>query len=88
VPKEFILDVSELEAPEPFERIIAIVRELKSNQYLKVFHRKEPYPLYEVLIENGYCYRVIREQQADYCILIWLKSDHSTTEYCNTYSNL
>lgn len=82
MPKEFFLDVSELEAPEPFERIIAIVRELTLGQYIKVLHRKEPFPLYDVLTENGFEYCVVQLNQPQFCIFIWLASDQGTANFC------
>ena len=83
MPKELFLDVSELEAPEPFEQISAIIQDLAANQYLKIVHRKEPFPLYDMIRELGFNYRVVKTHQPDYCILIWLASDLSTAEFCH-----
>jgi len=82
VPQQIYIDVSELEAPEPFEQIMPLVRSLQINQYIKVLHRKEPFPLYEILLENGYNYRAIPVNSGQYWIVIWISSDNKTAEFC------
>jgi len=40
VCKELLLDVSELEAPEPLTQIIDLLNTLEQHSYLRVIHRK------------------------------------------------
>lgn len=53
-----ILDVSELEAPEPMRKILTSLTQLQQGQCLLVLHRKEPIPLYPKLIDIGFKYLV------------------------------
>lgn len=48
------IDVSSLEPPEPMTEILSALSQLNACQYLKIIHRRQPYPLYEKLVENGY----------------------------------
>lgn len=67
---ELELDVSTLEPPEPFERILDALIDLKHGDWLRVHHRREPFPLYDVLRRGGYCWRTERlGDSVD--ILIW-----------------
>jgi len=52
------LDVSELPAPEPFQRIMEILLGMTSGEYLKVVHRKQPLLLYKPLSQQGFSYHV------------------------------
>ncbi len=53
---QIYLDVSKLEPPQPMTEIITALAQLHDCQYLKVFHRREPFPLYAKLIDAGWCY--------------------------------
>lgn len=64
------VDVSALEPPEPFERILDALIDLQSGDWLRVHHRREPFPLYDVLRRGGYCWRTERRGDA-VDILIW-----------------
>lgn len=64
------LDVSTLEPPEPFERILDALIDLQDGDWLRVHHRREPFPLYDVLRREGYCWRTERRGDAVE-ILIW-----------------
>lgn len=80
--RERILDVSELEAPEPFRLAVAAVGELEEGEYLCMRHRREPFPLYEMLDKLGFSYRV-REGMHTRCeILIWRADDVALTAHC------
>ncbi len=65
------LDVSDLEPPEPLERIIAAVTTLQADQALVVTHRREPFPLYKALSELGFASKSICLSVNVYQILIW-----------------
>lgn len=80
--KELLLDVSDLEAPEPLTQIIDLLKKIEPRSYLRVTHRKEPFPLYDILHENGFDYHVIKIHHSEYNILIWLASDSATAQYC------
>lgn len=58
--KPIILNVSELEAPEPMRLILNALTQLQSGQFLLVQHRQEPVPLYPKLTAMGFEY-VVRD---------------------------
>jgi len=82
VVKERLVDVRELEAPEPLTQIIDLINELEPLSYLRVIHRKEPFPLYNILHENGFDYKAIKMHNLEYTILIWRVSDLETAKHC------
>ena len=43
------LDVSQLEPPEPMTEILDALDVLQPGHYLHVYHRREPFPLYNLL---------------------------------------
>ncbi len=69
--RERVIDVSDLEPPEPMQATLAAVRELRADEYLVMRHRREPVPLFAMLLEMGYCYRVRPGDDTAYEILIW-----------------
>jgi hypothetical protein len=87
VIKELLLDVSDLEAPEPLTKIIYLINKLELLSYLRVIHRKEPFPLYSILHENGFDYKAIKMHNSEYTILIWRVSDIETANHCHLIQN-
>ncbi len=65
------IDVSELPAPEPFDRIMHSLGELRADEYLKVEHRKQPLFLYQPLLELGYKFHVQPGTTQVFDIFIW-----------------
>ena len=51
-----VVDVSELEPPEPMTVILTALARLEAKHYLLVKHRRQPFPLYEKLLEQGWAY--------------------------------
>ena len=51
------LDVRGLPPPEPFEHIMRALSTLPAGAFLHVLIHREPYPLYEVLRNNGYAWQ-------------------------------
>ncbi len=54
--QEVVIDVSELAPPEPMTAILMALAKLKAQHYLKVLHRREPFPLYPKLVAAGWNY--------------------------------
>lgn len=50
------IDVSELAAPEPMQVILSELAILPKDMILKVTHSRQPWPLYERLVDNGWLY--------------------------------
>ena len=70
-----LLDVSELAPPEPMERILAEVESLAPGEYLRVLHRREPWPLFPLLEQRGFGYELRPCQPPGFAILIWRAGD-------------
>lgn len=65
------LDVSDLPAPEPFQKIMALLPTLTLTQYLKVEHRQQPKLLYQTLKEMQFNFHAQRGVRQAYDIYIW-----------------
>jgi hypothetical protein len=68
------LDVRKLAPPEPMEQILDALADLPPSRPLWVLHRREPFPLYDLLKRLGYCW-LTRGSEDCFEILIWA-TDH------------
>lgn len=73
--KEIVLDVHELQPPEPMQQALDALDKLMAGQYLKLIHRMQPFPLYEILSENGFRYKVTTGTISAFDIYIWRTKD-------------
>ncbi|WP_207063066.1 DUF2249 domain-containing protein [Motiliproteus sp. SC1-56] len=76
------LDVSDLAPPEPLERILVTLRNLGPDEVLKVHHRREPRPLFPLLLENGFHYLCRQQGEAAFRIYIWHADSGDLTAFC------
>ncbi|MEW8070172.1 MAG: DUF2249 domain-containing protein [Candidatus Thiodiazotropha endolucinida] len=67
---ELRLDVRELEPPVPLERILEALEELSSDDWLRVRHSREPYPLYSLLRDMDFAWST-KWRNSECIILIW-----------------
>lgn len=89
---EVILNVSDLEPPEPLERVLDAIEKLGPGQFLRMLHNREPFPLYMILEDSGFKYCVREGQETIFEIFIWRRNDdvaatvvHSIMgTHCNT----
>ena len=65
------VDVSALPAPEPLQVVLDALGELAPGEYLVLAHRREPFPLYELLAGRGFRHRVRRGSRTPFEILVW-----------------
>jgi uncharacterized protein (DUF2249 family) len=63
------LDVSDLPPPEPLERALDALAELPVGDRLLLLHRRQPFPLYDLLRRMGYRWEV-SGREGDWQILI------------------
>lgn len=70
-----VLDVTEMEPPEPMLAIIKALVQLPPEHRLDVYHRRQPVPLYPMLAQTGYCYQCIAID-SHFQIQIW-PSEHA-----------
>jgi len=52
--RKIILDARALEHPKPLEEATKILRELDSDSYMYMIHRKNPIPLLDLAQEHGF----------------------------------
>ncbi len=73
---EQTIDVSMLEPCEPLERVLAALQQLVVGDYLRVIHRREPHPLYQLLQKGGFSWQTVECEPSRYEIFIWKQDDH------------
>ena len=64
------LDVRGLEPPVPLERILDALDALPQNDWLRVRHNREPYPLYSMLRQMDFVWET-QWSEGDCIIRIW-----------------
>ena len=75
--QEILIDVRELEHPEPLEKVMAAVNTLTLGEYIHMIHRKLPRPLLNILKNNGFAYQFTEEaEKVD--VYICFKKDKET----------
>ena len=80
--KEIFIDVSDLEAPEPFTKIIHLLGKLEATSYIRAKHRMEPFPLYDLLKDSSYNFSTVKINESKYNILIWLADNKEIADFC------
>lgn len=78
--KEIVLDVHNLPPPAPMEAAMDALDKLANGEYIKMIHRMQPFPLYGILVENGFNYKV-QEGAAGFDIYIWHAGDTVTEQF-------
>ena len=85
--REIVLDVSELEPPEPLVQSLAAVEKLQSGDYLRLLHRRRPCLLYENLQQRGYS-SVTRAGRNVACeVFIWRDGDDEAANLARAIAN-
>lgn len=69
-----VVDARDLEPPEPFERVMEALCELKPGDDVLLILTREPFPLYRVLERNGYAWKATGFDDGRFEIRIWDKS--------------
>ncbi len=72
---EILLDVSDLEPPEPLTQTLDAAEELAPGQYLRMLHRRDPCMLYGNLDDNGFKYIQRKGTTTAVELFIWRKND-------------
>lgn len=78
---EQFLDVSELEAPEPFERATALLLQMKPGEYLRLLHRRVPYPLFDFCKQLSLTYAVVEGTSCAWEIIIYFVDDSDSLQH-------
>ena len=66
-----IIDCRELEHPEPMERVLEAVETLDGNKAILMVHRREPFPLYQILEERNCSHETKTAEDGTVQVLIW-----------------
>ncbi len=77
---EITLDAREMEPPQPFEQATEILRQLQPGQYLRMLHRRAPYPLFEFGQAMGLACEVLAGSSAPYEIIFYFPTDEQTLQ--------
>jgi hypothetical protein len=64
------LDVSDLPAPEPLERILSLLEQVATDQIICMIHRQIPYALFPILKKRDY-ENVFVERSGVVRVFIW-----------------
>jgi len=72
---ERILDLCNLEQPEPLLRALAELESLLPGDYIRMLCHRDPLLLYPMLESQGFSYTRRRDSDNAYEILIWRASD-------------
>ncbi len=75
MPDEVLLDVSELEPPDPLVLTLETAEQLKPGQYLRMLHRRNPCLLYGNLDDNAFKYLQRDGLTTAVEVFIWRKND-------------
>ena len=75
VSHEVLLDVSDLEPPEPLELTLESADNLKPGQYLRMLHRRDPCMLYGNLDNNHFKYFQREGSTTAVELFIWREDD-------------
>ena len=75
MPEELLLDVSDLEPPEPLTLTLEAAEQLKPGQYIRMLHRRDPCLLYGNLNDNHFKYLQRKGSTTAVEIFIWREND-------------
>jgi hypothetical protein len=72
---ERLLDVSELEPPEPLVITLAAAEELEAGAYVRMLHRRDPCLLPDNLRQRGFCFLQRAGVRTAVEVFIWRDGD-------------
>ena len=72
---EHVLDARDLEPPEPLERALQVSASLGPGEYLRMLLHREPFPLYPLLDQRGFCWHTVCQDENRYNIYVWRRGD-------------
>ena len=72
---EVLLDVSDLEPPEPLVQTLEAAEQLTPGQYLRMLHRRDPCMLFGNLDERGFRYQQREGSSTAVEVFIWRQGD-------------
>lgn len=82
--REVLLDVSELEAPEPLLQSLAAAAQLQAGDYLRLRHRRRPCLLYDNLAQRGFSSETRGGLSVTCEVFIWRDGDEAAESAART----
>jgi uncharacterized protein (DUF2249 family) len=76
--KEIVLDVHEMQPPAPMELAMDALQRLQAGEYIKMIHRMQPFPLYNMLYDNGFTVKAVTGTVSAFDIYIWKTDDRDS----------
>lgn len=77
------LDVSDLPAPEPMEKILELLSSSSNDEIICMIHRQKPLNLFKILNDRSYCYRLVEVENTHfskgYKVFIYIWNHENTT---------
>jgi hypothetical protein len=65
-----LLDTRELDHPVPLEMAVDAFKKLRGDEVIHMIHRREPIPLFEIIVKNGGRYLSVMEHESLWHIYI------------------
>lgn len=78
---EILLDVHDMQPPAPMELVLDALQKLQAGEYIKMIHRMQPFPLYNMLYDNGFKHKVTTGTVSAFDIYIWKATDQATGRF-------
>ena len=82
------VDVSQLPAPEPMQKIIQMLSNLPKGHYLSVFHRKKPETLFSILEQQHYQWHHTSNDIEQHVIFIWPSQDEQAKRHFMAHQHI
>lgn len=67
--KEILVDVRELEAPQPLVEVIQALQTLHTDSYIKILHRMRPCRVYDIVKEKNLCEKTVEKKDKDEIVM-------------------
>ncbi|MDD2838961.1 MAG: DUF2249 domain-containing protein [Sulfuricurvum sp.] len=75
------LDTRELDHPLPLEMAVDAFKNLAETEVIHMFHRREPIPLFEIILKNGGHYLSYQDSEELWHVLITRSPAVNLEEY-------
>ncbi len=77
---EHLLDAREMEPPEPFNKAVAILANMQQGEYLRMLHRRIPYPFFDACEPLSLEHEVKETSPNSFQIIIFFGCDREALE--------
>jgi hypothetical protein len=82
-----VVDVKALAPPEPMTVILTALAQLEQTQCLLVSHRRQPFPLYEKLLQAGWAYHCLIHDDDHISLYIYRQDKQHVFEHHFTHQS-